>query len=351
MELILLTDYRGALRQKVQEWESLDTAILTRRLEEAGFDVGVRRIEDAANGRFVPEGATIVYTSTQVPGYRPLVDDVLYTLSRRNRLVPRYEIFRAHENKGFQELLKRELGLPSLRWRYYGNLKGLERDLDEGTLGLDFPLVLKSNAGFQSRGVRRIEDPDRLRAAVRAMNRPRGLAVYRLKQILKRRVLRERYFPEMYEDCVHAGPFVLQEFVPGAAGDWKVLVFADRVFVLRRAIRPGDFRASGSGRFSYETPPDAVLDFAHEVFRRLDVPFVSLDVIEGEGACHLVEFQGVHFGTYTLDRAPFHFRRDASGWRRHDGPANLEAEYARALARHVRPHASGAPAPGDPSIT
>ncbi|MFO7652743.1 MAG: hypothetical protein R6X25_02870 [Candidatus Krumholzibacteriia bacterium] len=344
MELILLTDYRGALRQKQQTWESLDTGRVAAGLRSAGITVRELRYEQVVNEPVILSGATIHYTSTQDPGYRGFVDDVLYALSLDNRLVPHYPIFRCHEDKGFQELWKRRLGIPSLDWRYLATDRGTRRYVED----MSFPAVFKSAGGYQSRGVRLARDRDDLSRTVRRFNRPRGLAVYRLKRLIKRHVLKRRYHPEMYEECVHTGGWVLQEFVPDVPGDWKILVFADRLFALRRLSRPGDFRASGSGRFSFDEPPARVLDLASEVCARLDVPMLSADIIDGPAGCRLVEFQGVHFGTYTLDLAPHHYRRDGGGWTRVEGASVLEDEYARSLARYLRAGDAARSAGGGP---
>lgn len=332
--LTLLLDYRDALRQRVQEYESLDVEALGENLREAGWTVDIRTFEDVANSGELPGECIIHYTSSQEPGYRRFVDDLLFELSRSNDLVPRYEIFRAHEDKLYQELLRRRLGLAPLAARLFGNLKGLTGHIDD----LAYPAVLKTAAGFQSTGVSLVSDADALRRRVRRLNRPPGLAIYSLKQWLKRWILRGRYRPEQYEDCVYGGPFVVQQYVPGATNDWKVLVFGDRCWVLRRGVRQGDFRASGSGMFSWKTPPDAVLDLASDTFARLDVPLVSLDIVAARGKCRLIEYQALHFGTYTLDHAPGHFRRGPAGWRHHEGSADLDQEYARALLLWLEKH-------------
>ncbi len=332
MEIVLLTDYRGALRQRQQIWESMDVEKIRALLSDAGIGTEVHRFEDVASGGVRLQDRIIHYTSTQDAGYRPFVDDILFHLDRDNTLLPRYEIFRAHENKGFQELLRRRLDLPALPAAYFGNEKGLDGFAEDFT----YPKVFKATSGYQSTGVQLVRSADDLRAVVHRLNRPAGLAKYRLKEGLKKNVLRDRYHPEMYEDCVHTGPYVVQDFVPGAAGDWKVLIFGDRFYVLRRLVRAGDFRASGSGRFSYDTPPGPVLDLAADVFRKLDVPVASLDILEHEGACHLIEFQGMHFGTMTIDRAPHRFERQGGDWSRIVGPANLEEEYARSLRFYLQ---------------
>jgi len=331
LELVLLTDYRGALRQRQQIWQSLDVAKLRGLLKEAGITTEVHRFEDVAAGGVELSGRIIHYTSTQDAGYRPFVDDILFHLDRENQLLPRYEIFRAHENKGFQELLRRRLELPALPAAYFGNEKGLDGFAEDFT----YPVVFKAASGFQSTGVRLVKSATELRAVVHRHNRPADLIRYRLKETLKKTVLRDRYHPEMYRDCVHTGPYVLQDFVPGAAGDWKVLAYGDHLFVLRRMVRKGDFRASGSGRFGYEVPPDTVLDCAAAVLAKLDVPMASLDILELDGQCHLIEFQGIHFGTLTVDNAPWRFERRGGAWARIEQKADLETEHAHALRLYL----------------
>jgi glutathione synthase/RimK-type ligase-like ATP-grasp enzyme len=330
--VVLLTDYRGALRQKLQPWESLDLVRVGEGLREEGWTVREVRLEEVANGLVQLVGADVVATSTQDAHYRPFVDDVLFTLSRDNRLIPRYELFRAHENKGYQELLRRKLGLEMLPSLYLGNLAGL----DVVSERLRFPLVFKRAAGYQSAGVALVRDRAELARLVMRCNRPRGLLRYRAKQLIKRYVLRGRYFPEMYTDCPYSGGYVLQEYLPGADGDWKVLVYGERYYVLRRDVRPGDFRASGSGRFRFEAPPDHVLDFARAAFERLDTPTASLDIVAAGGRCALLEFQAVHFGTYTVQKAPHWFEAAGEGWRRIPERTLVEREFARAVAWYLR---------------
>jgi len=43
---------------------------------------------------------------------------------------------------------------------------------------------------------------------------------------------------------------LFQEFIPGNAYDYRVVVVGDRAWGFRRYNRPGDFRASGGGRFN-----------------------------------------------------------------------------------------------------
>ena len=78
---------------------------------------------------------------------------------------------------------------------------------------------------------------------------------------------------------MHRQKFLVQEFIPGLQGDFKVLVYWDRYYVVSRNNRPGDFRASGSGLLTWpEDPPGGLLEYAQRVFNHFRVPMISLDI-------------------------------------------------------------------------
>lgn len=43
-----------------------------------------------------------------------------------------------------------------------------------------------------------------------------------------------------------------QDFIPGNDFDTRVTIIGDRAFGFTRNVRPGDFRASGSGNVGYD---------------------------------------------------------------------------------------------------
>ena len=60
---------------------------------------------------------------------------------------------------------------------------------------------------------------------------------------------------------------IIQDYISGLDGDYKVLIYDKKYYVLRRYNCKNDFRASGSGIFVFEENiPRAVLDFAEKVF-------------------------------------------------------------------------------------
>lgn len=64
--------------------------------------------------------------------------------------------------------------------------------------------------------------------------------------LIVRRTKFERYFPRQI------GYVYFQEFIPSNDHDIRVVVIGNRAFALRRNVRDGDFRASGSGKIVYD---------------------------------------------------------------------------------------------------
>ena len=115
--------------------------------------------------------------------------------------------------------------------------------------------------------------------------------------------LRAKRWPGYRRESCYQGRFIAQPFISGLDGDWKVLVYGDQYYVLKRHVRPGDFRASGSGmdyRAGLDSGiPDEVLSFVEKVYHLLDIPHLSADVAFDGKRPYLIEFQAVYFGTAT----------------------------------------------------
>jgi hypothetical protein len=232
--------------------------------------------------------------------------------------VPRFEIVRAHHNKVVQEVLRSTLPItghegPSAR--VYGTLDELIGEASQMRL----PAVVKAAEGAGSRNVFLARSQDSLLQIARRMSRT-WHTVDAGKEFVKRMVR-----PYHKRRSNHRGKFIVQEFVPDLTGDYKILVYGRRYYVLERRNRPSDFRASGSGRFSYpEAAPPGLLEAARAITCALKVPFVSLDVAVSNDRVYLLEWQGINFGNYTLERSSWHFIERDGVFTRQDGASELE---------------------------
>lgn len=201
----------------------------------------------------------------------------------------------------------------------------------------DLPLLkswfIKLTDGDQSKHVRLLATPGEKRRIPKCLSRtfhPCCWSVNRIKPYLR------KIYPGYRAKSDHRRKFIIQNFVPGLEGDYKVLVFGEKYYVLHRKNRENDFRASGSGRFSFERElPPGLLDYAAKAFECFDVPFISLDIARGSEEFFLMEFQFVHFGAYTLEKSPFHFVERDGHWQLMEGPSTLEEEFARAVCTYI----------------
>ena len=86
------------------------------------------------------------------------------------------------------------------------------------------------------------------------------------------------------------GYIYFQDFVAGNSHDTRVTVIGDKAFAFRRAVRPGDFRASGSGLLDYDVSHIGkdVIKLAFSVARRLSVQSIAFDFVRDESSRPLI---------------------------------------------------------------
>jgi hypothetical protein len=333
--VLFATEPDGAFQAAGRSWRTLDLDRVRKAVGDAGYETTVVRVDRLLETEF-RETDLLFYTSAYSPELRAYIREILYFVRERVTIAPRYELMLAHENKGVQELLKHA-------WRF-GNLEGSYHvDFDETSL--ERPYVFKTATGAGSSGVHLVRgraDEQRIRRRHFATPLTRRLKLLQRKAVLGAAQLRRyAYYYKSFR------PFVRQRFVEGLAGDMKVLVFGERYYSLWRDNRPGDFRASGSGRLDFDRPcPDGALDFARDIAARLDSPFLSLDIAQSAAGFHLIEFQALNFGPTTLTGSTgYYVERDGAGWERIGAEPDLEEAFAHAMLHYLERHHPVEPRP------
>lgn len=331
--IVIVTHPNGFFGRLRYGWESINLAKLTEMLQKA-FDVVCVPIDELLQFQLTANDV-VLYGSSDQPSVRAFYKDVLLLVDRRSRLLPRIEHLFAHENKGFQELYKQQLGIDGLHGQYLFDLDQLKTPV---------PFVFKTVDGAGSAGVRLVASQKELERLRRDHFRPSLKRRIITAVRLTRMGLAERSMYMYRHKGLELG--VVQDFIPGLKFDYKVLVFGDKFYLLRRTNRENDFRASGSGIFNFpRTPEHDVLDFARAVFNTLDAPYISLDIArDNSGRCALIEYQAVHFGPYTLINSPGYFSHSGKGWVFAEEAAALEDEMARSIGLHLS-RRTDAPAP------
>ncbi|MBI2524434.1 MAG: hypothetical protein HYY95_28115 [Candidatus Rokubacteria bacterium] len=128
---------------------------------------------------------------------------------------------------------------------------------------------------------------------------------------------------------------LFQEYLPGNEFDYRVTVIGDRAFGFRRFNRPGDFRASGSGRIDAD-PSQVGLDavqLAFDISGRLRFQSMAYDFVrDREGRVRLLEISYTFVGR-AVAQCPGHWDRDL---RWHPGQLRPEDAIAEDFLEEVR---------------
>lgn len=295
----------GKIPQKLHETESLDIVNLSSLLKPH-YQVEVVSIDEISNAlasnAIDVESNFFFFCSSQIEQYKNAIFDVVFEVHRRGGiLVPEIDFYLAHENKYFQEMHKARARIKTPRSRL----------ISTSMTSTDFssPVVVKPYSGFGSQGVKLATSSKELENSIRKNMSRYIIEKLDIREILKRYIKRSIKYPNEYPDKV--GRVILQDFIPELKHDWKVLVFGDKAFALKRFTRKNDFRASGSGNFDYSSKASfELIRFAFDTRESLNVPFVSLDVAESSLGFNIIEYQAVHFGLATAVNAQHYYHID-----------------------------------------
>lgn len=118
------------------------------------------------------------------------------------------------------------------------------------------------------------------------------------------------------------GYVFFQDFIAGNTYDTRVVVIGDKCFGARRYCRPGDFRASGSGLFTYDPAlmNMEMVRISFDVAKRLDTQSLAFDFILDKGKPKIIEISYC-FAIECCDDAPG-FWDSSLNW--HDENVNLQ---------------------------
>lgn len=275
----------------------------------------------------------VLYTSSEDHDgrYKSFIEDIIFDLEqRRLNVIPTYACLKAHNNKVAMELMRIRSDfdeIKTIRSRVFGTLEEIRKACKE----LEYPVVVKTHAGAMSRGVAKASNPEELIRHAARFSKSFNFR-HDLKELLRKVKYRNTYVRESF----YRSKFIIQNLIEGLQGDWKVLVYGNRCFALRRDNRDNDFRASGSGKFIFSKDlPVGMLDFALSVCRYFKVPHISLDIGFDGNRFHLIEFQFINFGTTTIEKAPHYFIKSNSNWNTIDAKSDLELVYAKSILEFI----------------
>jgi glutathione synthase/RimK-type ligase-like ATP-grasp enzyme len=332
-EITLLIDYRGAFYYSATNAKTLCSMNVERIKDRLGRFGIAARVIGFSDIEFNDDwsGRVVLYQSAEDPDlqYKSYIEDTVLFLSLAGaHVVPEFHFLRAHHNKVFLEMLRKVSRIPeanTLSSQVFGTYEDFTKQ------SLKYPCVVKQSYGYASLGVKLLPNKQVARRVVKKMSKSR-LSLITIKELVKRWV-RKNYVPY----SLHRKKIITQEFIPDLTHDYKVLLYGNRVFVVRREVRDNDFRASGSGRLSWPNDiPNTLLDFAWRLYSGFDVPHISLDIAEIGQVFHLIEAQFVDFGTVTLEGSDHHWQRDNSSWKLINGRVELESTFVEGIVNYSK---------------
>lgn len=344
---LILQDKRGYTANSLLSGagRKIDVQLLRNHLVKRGASVEIMNLHDLAFPTDYKDWY-VIYPSSEDPGlfYKEYIEDVLLRLVLDGAiLLPRFELFRAHHNKVFMEsyrtLLSEEYN--SIKGFSFYGVDDLKKKLDEQII---YPVVLKTAAGAGSSGVAIAYSKEE---ALKKVKRMVKLSFYdfNASRLKRARHVLGKTIRKLQKQHVAEVPriqtkMICQSYVPNLTCDYKVLVFGDKYYLLRRKIRKNDFRASGSGLLEFpreftETEK-RILEFAKGAYEQLNTPLLSIDVAYDGENCHMIEFQCLNFGPYTLQFSDCYYRYDDGKWESVVAKSVLEEEMAAAYVRYVK---------------
>ena len=292
------------------------------------------------------KGVCFLYQTSEAPGsfYKRFIEDMVYFLEKKGAIMmPPHKLLSAHHNKIFMEFMRSGFSDESLKtvksWCFGSWVDAL--NYDSG-----FPVVIKQISSSGGAGVflasnrkdftRKVKKAGKIIVA----HDLKEVIISYVKMMAKKIIL--SFFPGKagylkYDVAPLSTSLVLQTFIPGLQGDYKVLLFGKKYYMMFRKNRENDFRASGSGSFFEvpETDHEGLLNFAIKVEREVNFPIIGMDIGFDGNKYHLLEFQVIHIGTSALHRSKYWHEFHDGRWVRFDGMSNLEEEFSRAIYNHV----------------
>jgi glutathione synthase/RimK-type ligase-like ATP-grasp enzyme len=203
---------------------------------------------------------------------------------------------------------------------------------------LNYPVIVKKSSGSASKGVYLSKSKEALKKLIKKISNTND---YR-SQIIdflfaqKKRINNIQYINRV---TLFRKKFIIQNFIEGIPNDYKVLIFDNKYYVLKRFNRNDDFRASGSGKFvksvEFEVPGE-LLNSCNNWFKTFDVPCASFDVAFKDNKYYLIEFQFVSFGTYTQTSAKRFYIDNHNQWEISEKLIPLEEVYADSIIKYLR---------------
>ena len=339
--LLLICSEPGFWGQERKPWVSIDLPLFESELQKHGLSTRLTDIQSVALDAAQIQDQCLFYGFSQIVHLRQYIKDVLTFLAQKNTLIPSLDLLLCHENKGYAQLISQRLGLNNPKGWYLTDIAQLNQ------LKLNYPIVLKGISGSNAKAVWLCHNEAEIRQKLKQLAKGPNWLV-KLDYLRRKHLRNQRKYAgyprfEPRQDAqdwlrymTQGANFILQEFVSDLDCDYRVIAVGKRFYLMQRLVNKGDFRASGTKKFVFTvTPPEGMLDFALDVYKRFDAPWLSMDLGHKDGQNYLFEYQAIHFGTAAIVRSEGFWQHESGGWQFQKEASVLEPVLALGLADYL----------------
>ena len=342
MEIYFLTTNYNFFGQMRKPWASMDVELIKKTIESEGVNVKHYLFSEIIDKIGEIKNQIIFYGFSQKEETRGYISDIISFLDKENTVIPSLELLKCHENKGYQELLKKQLGFESLKSQYVDSINKIDKTT------FKYPFVLKTIDGSNGKGVYLIKQDSDLVQIQESFNKIpslKQLDLFRRKYLRKKKKYPE--YPDYnnrkdYEDYLNFyilkdKRFIVQEFVEGLEFDYRVLILNNQLYITKRHNKDNDFRASGAKKFDFNFEvPTSILDYALSVFDVFKSPFLSIDIAAQGDNYFLIEYQALHFGVNVYSKNKYYYSKVDSEWSKFEINQNIEEVIAKQLVDYIK---------------
>ena len=339
INIYLLTNHRGAFGNKYKATpyhSGMDKVKLSNCFKEHNYNAVFMSPSEIDFRDKKYKDSIFLYTTTEdhKEYYKLYIEDIVLGLEAIGaRVFPNFICLKSHHNKVFMEILRDAQDfepLNNIKTQKFGTLEEFQRHfkMEEENI------VVKMASGASSLGVFLGKGYKDLLIKVKKASR-----TFHFKEDIKEK-LRKIKHKDFIPVSRYRNKFITQNFIPNLTNDWKILVYLDRYYILKRPVRENDFRASGSGKEKYlfgdkANIPNGIFDYAKSIYDKFDSPILSIDIAYANNQFYTLEFQFTGFGTSGQQLSENYFSLQHGNWESVYEKLDLEQVYSDSVIGYM----------------
>lgn len=134
------------------------------------------------------------------------------------------------------------------------------------------------------------------------------------------------------------GYVYFQDFIPNNTFDIRVIVIGDKAFGLKRFVRKDDFRASGSGKMSFEKADidEQCVEISFTIMKKLNAACLAFDFVFDKDNNPLIIEVSYGFAVDAYDSCPGYWNENLNWFQGHFNPQEWMVENALKQLKRIK---------------